>query len=100
MVNAIDVNCVTWGKVSKKHGDFGWQKNIPHYYRRQWVQGRDDYERYHNMYSTPLAAWLSALKKSKKMEFETPEAKSKALSSIKSQITRQRNRKKKTAQTS
>lgn len=26
----------TWGKLSKKNGDFGWKKNIPKEFRRTW----------------------------------------------------------------
>lgn len=33
------VDRITWGKVSKKNGDFGWLKSIPSSYRKQFAVG-------------------------------------------------------------
>lgn len=36
---ATEVNIATWGKVSKKHGDFGWLPNIWPWFRNSWPIG-------------------------------------------------------------
>lgn len=39
MVNLVQKNACTWGKVSKKSGDYGWQKNISASFRKQFPVG-------------------------------------------------------------
>ena len=34
-INLIQKNFITYGKLSTKHGDFGFLKNIPSYYRKK-----------------------------------------------------------------
>lgn len=47
------IDLVTWGRLSKKKGDYGWLKSIPAEHRRQFRSG-DNLPR--GLYTTPLAA--------------------------------------------
>ncbi|WP_298983388.1 hypothetical protein [uncultured Roseibium sp.] len=58
------VDNITWGKRSKKHGDFGWLKSIPSYCRERWRVGeKSDY-----LSKTKSAALRNALSFLRKWE--------------------------------
>lgn len=68
-VTAIVKNPVTWGKRSKKHGDFGWLKNIPQLYRESWSIREKPYD----LYKTKLMAINAEIQKQKKRDWYYPE---------------------------
>lgn len=49
------IEFLTWGRRSKKIGDFGWLKSIPPEFRKQFAVGEDLYP---GIYTTPRAALL------------------------------------------
>lgn len=49
------IDGITWGKRSKKNGDFGWLKSIPDFCRKQFAVGRC---LPHGVYTTERAAIL------------------------------------------
>tara|TARA_X000000950_G_C13724332_1_gene581558 strand:- start:560 stop:892 length:333 start_codon:yes stop_codon:yes gene_type:complete len=49
---------ITWGKRSRRNGDFGWLKSIPAWCRQSFVEG-DDLPI--GFYTTQLAAFKSAI---------------------------------------
>jgi hypothetical protein len=57
-VNMVQKNEFTWGKLSKKTGDYGWLKNIHSGYKRQFSVGAD---LPHGMFTTKRAAAVYAL---------------------------------------
>lgn len=57
-VNMVQKNEFTWGKLSKKTGDYGWLKNIHSCYKRQFSVGSD---LPHGMFTTKRAAAVYAL---------------------------------------
>lgn len=58
MVNLVQKNAWTWGKLSKKTGDYGWQKSIPAEYRKQFSVGS---ALPYGIYTTERAALVYAL---------------------------------------
>jgi hypothetical protein len=86
IVHAILFDTFTWGKKSKKHGDFGWLDPIPNWCRERCKEG----EKFRHLYTTKLSAWKDAEKIVKKIFDEDEEESIKATKTIKSQIGRTR----------
>lgn len=53
-ITAICKNEYTWVKLTKKHGDWGWDPNIPAIWRETWAVGRHPRR---NIRRTRLEAW-------------------------------------------
>jgi len=70
-VTAIQRNAWTWVKLSTKHGDWGWAKNIDVIWRKTWKQNQNP-----DVSRTKKAAWKSILKA--RLSYVEPEAAQKA----------------------
>lgn len=74
----------TWGKVSKKHGDFGWLPRIPAWCRKKWkVDGEP-----HDLFKTKLAAIRDEIKTQDPRNFDDPAIYEKAMKTLRSMETR------------
>lgn len=61
---------ITWGKRSKKHGDFGWLDPLPAWTRQTWrIEGTGPL----GLRTTKKAAVAEALKNAEPDDFDTPE---------------------------
>lgn len=62
----------TWGKRTKKHGDFGWLDPIPAWCRRTW---REDgpIPRWYGLFTTKRQAVMHEIKNFHEDDFDTPE---------------------------
>jgi hypothetical protein len=81
-VNAIMKTSFTWGKVSKKHGDYGWLPNIPKWARKSWQMG----ERPYDLYTTKLLAINAEIRDVKNKpdsSFDNPDIRKRLLSTLK-----------------
>lgn len=79
----------TWGKRSKKNGDFGWLPNIPAWARETW---RVDSEP-NNLKTTKLSAIRKEMRSIDRRWFESDEAFEKAKKNLKSLETRNKTKK-------
>jgi hypothetical protein len=83
-VHAILKAPYTWGKISKKHGDFGWLPRIPKWTREKWpVDGAP-----RNMFMTKLAALRDEIKTQDPRNFDDPAIYEKAMKTLRSMETR------------
>lgn len=90
-VHSIMKNDITWGKRSKKNGDFGWLKSIPVWTRQKW---RVDGAPVARIKSTKLAAIRHEIKNIDADDFNTPEEFEKAKRSLKAMETRAKTKRK------
>lgn len=77
---------ITYGKLSKSHGDFGWLPNIPEWLKRSWTIGLSEPW---GLSTTKRAALLEAVKEVKRgTHSDDAEINEKFLRTLKGQITR------------
>lgn len=86
-VHAIWKNSITWGKLSKKHGDYGWLKSIPEWCREKWRVAADPPA---FLKTTKLAAIRHKIKTTKPGDFNDDDIYAKAVRALKSLETRNR----------
>lgn len=63
----LKMNKVTWGKVSKRHGDFGWLPNVPKWTRDSIIISSDQMLRYRSSKQAAITAALAAARRDKKL---------------------------------
>lgn len=83
----------TWGKRSKKNGDFGWLDPVSPEWRRWWLLGK--MPDWMDLHTTKLAALRYAKKQMEEGDFDNDDAYRKALKTVDSMITRAKPAKKK-----
>lgn len=81
----------TWGKISKKHGDFGWLPRIPKWCREKWAV--DDEPR--GLFTTKLAAIRDEIRTQDPRNFDSREIYEKAMKNLRAAETRNRPKRKK-----
>ncbi|QNH71479.1 hypothetical protein PP938_gp031 [Rhizobium phage AF3] len=92
----VKLDC-TYGKRSKKAGDFGWLRPVPPWTRKKLSRFQtDDWfniapSRY-GMFPTKLTALKEEIKHQDPRNFDEPEAYEKAMKTMKSMLTRERNK--------
>jgi hypothetical protein len=88
---------ITWGKVSKKHGDFGWLRPFPAWCRKAWH--KEQTETYFRITPESRGLYFSKVKALRKElsdqtleNFDSPELYEKAIRTLKSMLTREKNK--------
>lgn len=93
---ATQKNDATWGKRSKKHGDFGWLDPINPMWRRSWSL-KTGMPTWMDLHTTKLAALRAARKGYEPGDFDTDELYQKAMKTLDSMITKHKGKKKRMA---
>lgn len=89
-------NASTWGKVSKRHGDYGWKDPVHPLWRTKWLisSGRPD-----KLATTRLAALRYAISSHKRYsepgDYPDPDMWAKALATLERMLTTEQNRRRK-----
>lgn len=89
VVYAINKNEFTWGKLSKKNGDFGWLDPIDKLFRKKTKQG----EPFFKLFTTKRQALMDEMafvKENKRDRFDD-EIRTKIMSTMKGQLTKIKN---------
>lgn len=81
-VYAIQINEFTWGKRSKKHGDFGWLDPISSVWRDKWKVGTKP----HGLFLTKKQALKAEMAEYDARNYDSPEIADKVLKKLKRMI--------------
>lgn len=81
------VDGITWGKLSKKHRDYGWLDPINPMWRRMWREG-EPRPAYHDLHTTKLAALRAARKGYEPGDFDSDDIYNRAMKTLDQMISK------------